>query len=675
MLAAACLVCMAALFGGQAGLDSGPSAVRLGGIGTGWIEWRGSEGFGATALSQNHAYPIAPQRGSFLAVWTKAQGRTTARVLARSSHYGLPCSEKLAPRHAFPFASLASLDDDLPVTVSVELFAPVIPYDVTASSLPAVPIVFTVRNVWRAPVEVAVAVSWETVLGLGGASGLGPFSLRRGITARALPTSAGVAGISFMGPELEDEPVADLRMHNARGSQALLTRFPSPDADVTVCAWDPAADAPRWWNTFKERGSVTEDEASQAGTTRDVAGAVAVRLDMKANETREIPFVIAWHSPRIYDRHGADFRPLYAGRFANAEAVGRFVLEDRGALRALASEWQTRLSRSVAGEAALPKLSVELEEAMCVTQWVAQGEGQAPSAALIGSGEDGADQSLSLERRFRMQSALLALFPELDAADIEWRLATASARRLLQEEDDRLSADVAVLAAAHVRATSNRAWLSAIWPRLREAAIPALGRLAERRASTRTDVEALLDLATLANDADAAAFAAGLGEKSPDSGRVGAHTPSAWDDWRALIGCEWNPERQELVLAPRLGPTQSRLSGPIFLPGYWAWCEWRQLPSRTTVEVRLDRVMPMRVAPRRLGLGPSLTTPLAVRQVTLRLPRRHTIEDVRVAVGGAPTACTARQGEGGRIEVSLDPPVTVGPGDRITVEVMLESGR
>ena len=647
-------------------------SIRLGGIGTGWIEWRGAEGFGTTALSQNYAVPAPPLSGSFLAIWTRAQGRTTARVVGTVSPYGLPCSVKLATEHRYPFATVQCLDEDLPVVVSARLFAPVIPNDLSASSTPAIVIVFTVRNVSRAPVQAAVLASFETALGIGGGVGLAQFQDRQGITPRVHPASEGIAGVSFSGPRIEDKPVADLRMHNARGTQVLLAQSPSPDAEVTACAWNPTAPKPDWWDRFATDGSVRARQPSKEVGPDDLAGAISVRLDLQANETREIPFAIAWHSPRIYDRHGVDAVPPPAVRFADAEAVGRYVLEDRTALAALAAEWQVRLTRSIAGDAALPRLSDELEHAITSTQWTPHGD-RSPAAVVIADAHSAAaDGPMSWELRSQVQDALLALFPALDAADIEARIAAVLTRNLLNEPDDRLAADTLKLVARHYRMTSDRRWVETIWSRLRDAGLPALERQSVAGSLDEETMTAMLDLATVANDSELAARCAEL-KAGARAGTAVQRDASAWYAWSTLIGCMWNEERSVLTLRPRMSASQTRLSGPVFLPGHWAWCEWRQLPARTIADFRLDRIVP-RPNSGRSPVQDAGRGPLLIRQIVLQAPRLNGRGEVRVTVRSGPTAAQAEWQEGGTVVVTLDPAVVLGAGDRITVEMQLDNG-
>ncbi len=662
-----------------AGTQSGP--VRLGGIGTGWIEWLGADGFGCIAVTHNASHPTPPQPGTFAAVWTEADGRSSARLLTRRPAYDLPSATNLDAQAAYPFATLRCSDPALPVLVSMRAFTPLVPHDVWASSMPVVLITFTVRNVSRAPVGVSVAVSWQTTLGTGGSPGLGAFSDRSRVEAAAVPATDGFAGVRFEGPQLVDEPVRDLRIHNARGTQTIVATYPTPDAEVSTASWNAASRRPEWWSGFERDGRVTGETAAGRDGHVHPAGVVSVRLELRANEVRDVNFAVAWHAPRAYvagaggaganssrtDQNVVDIPPPYADRFADALSVARLALEDRASLAALTAEWQAWFERSVVGRPALAGLTEELNEAITSVSWRKGGSGEAePACPAMLVAETAVP--LATDRRLRLQRSLLALFPSLDAGDIEWRLIRSDT-----PHDCRSVSDCAQLVRVHLDATSARGWLNHIWPRLRDTAMPIL-RGSSDCPNRRNGLTAMLDLATLANDADAARECASLlaGAGSSPDGPAGdsPSQPGAWERWHHTMGCSYDPEHQELRLIPAMAVSAVRMAGPVLMPYHWGWCDWRQLPVRTTVEFRVNRMMPMQVRSadpeKRSVQGP----PFEVRRVVMRPPRTIKGGEVRAMVGLTPIRNNAQFMPDGMIEVSFGTSIRLGPGDRLSIEVL-----
>jgi hypothetical protein len=652
------------------GKDQTPAPVRLGGVGTGWIEWLGADGFGRIAVTDDRSHPAPPQPGTFMALWTDAGGTLSARVLASRSAYGLPCAERVASAEArYPFARVTWSSPDMPVAMSMRAFSPLVPHDVASSTVPVVVIQFQVRNVSRATVRASVALSWQSTLGVGGAPGLGPFANRSRVKATIMPVSGSAAGVRFDGPELADEPVQDLRIYNARGSQTVMAAYPTPEAEIASATWNARDHAPSWWKRFSAEGTVDGQAGPGDEATVHPACVVAVRLDLRAGEARDIAFALAWHCPRAYEADGSEVALPCSTRFADAVAVARYALEDRTALAALSEEWQTWLDRSVAGRSAIADLSQELENAVTLATWRARpaGPNDGANLALLDADPRNATALPSPPVRQRMQQALLALFPEIDAADLDWRLDRVT------ESDVAGAEECALLLAAHWRAVADRGWLDDVWPRIKKSLLPALeGKEGRSLAAAR---RSLLDLAVTMNDTEAAELLAAPGfsegQRQINAAEAGSAN-GAWARWQQTMGCSYERPKMELRLAPVVGGSVVRLAGPVFMPACWAWCDWRQRPLITAVEFHVDRMVPCaRIGPaaqRRKAGG----EPFEVRRIVLQPPRRQVQGNVRVFLNKGPVAYSARFEPDGQVEIVFDEPIRLGAGDRLLLEVLRE---
>ena len=112
----------------------------------------------------DHNYAFPPQPSSPLeqgfAVEIASGGQRQVRVLDRTGFSNVTfCGE-------YPIGYVEYRDPQSPVAVSLEAFSPHVPLDVSASSLPATVMRYTVRNTSAAKVEVQLAGWLENAVGL-----------------------------------------------------------------------------------------------------------------------------------------------------------------------------------------------------------------------------------------------------------------------------------------------------------------------------------------------------------------------------------------------------------------------------------------------------------------------------------------------------------------------------
>jgi uncharacterized protein (DUF608 family) len=297
-------------------------------------------------INNNWTQPTGDLKGCFAAIWTSAAGRSQAMVLKLKSEYGLPAVGAIDYRGIFPQALLDFPDMRLPVSLSLRALSPLVPHDVKSSALPAAVFVFTVTNDSRAPVEVSLAFSWENFLGVGGSVGKGPFYERTGNTVHPIPAKDGIFGMRLASPTRQGADPPDRSRYNARGNYALLAQPPTQDTVVTLGGWNALDGSPGWWEEFAKEGIVGGTASLGVEGSVHPAAVVAMKVVLKERETRELAFVVAWYTPRLYTDSGAEYGHIYEKTFDDANAVGRYALENRLSLRALTEEWQNRLLRS-----------------------------------------------------------------------------------------------------------------------------------------------------------------------------------------------------------------------------------------------------------------------------------------------------------------------------------------
>lgn len=322
------------------------AGVPLGGIGCGTFEIRTDGTISHATINNNWDAPTSDLPGCFAALWTNAGGRILARVLTLKSTYGLPSIAKIDYRGLFPQVFIDYRDPALPVDLSLRAYSPLIPHDVMNSALPVALFVFTIRNESRAPVEAAIAFSWENFLGVGGSVTTGRFADRTGNRVEPIPYEEGIFGLRFTTPPAPSTPPPNRLHFNARGEYALLAQPPTKETLVTTADWNVLDKTPSWWAGFARNGTVEGSVGSGREGKIHPAGVLVLKVALRAGEERQIPFVIAWYTSAHYILSGREYGHLYQKAFADAVQVARYALENRLNLLVLTEEWQTYLLRS-----------------------------------------------------------------------------------------------------------------------------------------------------------------------------------------------------------------------------------------------------------------------------------------------------------------------------------------
>ncbi len=322
------------------------SGVPLGGIGCGTFQLMTDGAISRATINNNWNRPTDDLNGCFAAVWTSAGGRIDARALSLKSPYGLPGVAAVDYLGLFPQAYLQYPDARLPVSVSLRAYSPLVPQDLMSSTMPVALFVFSIKNEARAPVEAGIALSWENFIGVGGTASKGAFADRSGNTVTPIPQAEGVFGLRMAGP---DRPASDPPTrfyYNAQGSYALMAQPTTPDTVVTTAGWNALDKTPDWWGKFAAGGTVQGSADKGREGTVHPAGVIALKVSLKAGETRDLPFAVAWYTPRLYTLDGSEYGHFYQKIFQDAAGVGRFALQNRLSLAALTDEWQNRFLRS-----------------------------------------------------------------------------------------------------------------------------------------------------------------------------------------------------------------------------------------------------------------------------------------------------------------------------------------
>ena len=157
----------------------------LGGIGTGVVSLGGRGNLHDWEIVNRPAKGFDLEQ-TFFALYTKsADGRKTAHALegiippadyegargATIPNHGLPRFRDCSFEAAYPFGQVNLSDDDVPLTVQLQAFNPLIPADSDNSGIPVAILRFVLRNDTDADIEASVCGSLQNFIGADGNSG------------------------------------------------------------------------------------------------------------------------------------------------------------------------------------------------------------------------------------------------------------------------------------------------------------------------------------------------------------------------------------------------------------------------------------------------------------------------------------------------------------------------
>jgi uncharacterized protein (DUF608 family) len=428
------------------------SGVPLGGIGVGAFQAMTDGAIARLPRSGEPESVSGDAPACFGAVWTRVQGKTTARVMALRSAYGLPVMSALDFDGLYPQTYQRYPGAALPLELSLRTYSPLIPFDLKNSTLPTTTFVFHLRNPSPVAVETAVALSPQE-------------SATAVSQVAALPAEQGFFGLrlsSTLGAPGANRP---------DGSEMTLMAYPPRrDAVVTRAAWNPAEARPAWWNSFAAEGQVPDFAGGTTVPGAHAAGVVVVHLSVKPGATIDVPFAVAWTSPHRYAPSGEDLGYYYQLAFSDSRAVARYALDNWSTLTSLTDEWQKRLlganlplwmSRRLINSAApLSTAALHTRDG----RFVWHGEDGAPDLPLTAPPRETLPQK---EARLGAFSLLVALFPALAAQEVRHAGSQIALHAGPPEPD--AAADYTLLLAQYALWTNDSALLRREYTHLRRA--------------------------------------------------------------------------------------------------------------------------------------------------------------------------------------------------------------
>lgn len=328
----------------------------LGGIGTGTISLAGNGGlvdweiFNTPAIGHT---PLANDVASgFLIRTEEADGKVSARLLegpidtslyeggegCKAPNHAFPRFRECQFKVAYPLAQVELKDSTMPVTARLEAMNPLVQGDAELSGIPAVLFRWQISNVTTKPVKVSV-------MGLL----VNPTSEASFQYTEKRPLNLdAVQGKDLVGVQIAavDQAVVD----NTRGE--VVMAVPAREGRVSFgqrisdSGWMVRFD--KYWKQFIALGRAADFIDSAWGNSLLPMMSLSVEVEIQPNETRAIPFVIAWRYPHRPSWTMCGYRDIpVRGAFDSARDVGNF--------------YATRYSSAFAAAEALMKDLPQLE--------------------------------------------------------------------------------------------------------------------------------------------------------------------------------------------------------------------------------------------------------------------------------------------------------------------------
>lgn len=255
----------------------------VGGIGTGVIHINGYGELYAWQIFNNFPYAHLPH--SFFAIRTcveDAQPKVRALQARDIGPFRGMRNVKFSGEYPFGWWMF---EDDIGVSVTMEVFNPLIPLETRDSSIPCAIFNFTVTNDGKKTADVAILASLQNAIGFNGAGQI----KRRSFD--------GYGGNQNFVKRIDEATL--IHMTSTLSKDAItygdMVLMALSEEATAVASWD---DIEKLHDDFATDGRL--DVKAEAGPTKSgetIDGAIAITAKLKPKEQRTFTFVITWHFP------------------------------------------------------------------------------------------------------------------------------------------------------------------------------------------------------------------------------------------------------------------------------------------------------------------------------------------------------------------------------------------
>ena len=390
-------------------------AFPLGGIGAGSLSIGADAQLGQWQIfNAVNQQAIVPDSG--FSLWAQTEGKPP---IARQLHGPPsnpwkphpPCLGQVHMRGQYPIAELDFPGSPLPLQTRLTAYSPFIPHNEKDSGLPVAVFTFTLTNRTKRTVRATLLSTLQNAVGFSGIGLImGAANAGYGGNRNRQMTLAGTTALRMDNRSLaEDSP-----LHGSMAMAAL-----TPRAQVLAQYDDHWA----MWHAFANAGRLPKIKTERPSPPgRTWYGALAVPMNLKPGQQRQVTFLIAWHFPNrmneaVLDQHAPGGRAgprvgnMYNNWFDNAGGVVRYVHRHFERL-----EQQTMLFRQCFYNATLPEAVLDRVGSQIATirsqtcQWHESGF----FGGYEGCGELAGCCPMNCTHVWNYEHTLAFLFPQLE---------------------------------------------------------------------------------------------------------------------------------------------------------------------------------------------------------------------------------------------------------------------
>lgn len=336
---------------------------------------------------------------------------------------GLPRLEHSTFRGEYPIATVEFHDARLPVNVTLTAFSPLVPLHPNDSGIPAAMLRYAVHNPGPTAVDVSIAGSLASPVGVVGRDWSG-FPEYAGVPSVGWRDEQGIRGLTY-GTDL-------VPYHPSHGSAALVTTATAHQVSATPCwtlnRWHDGVQ--QFWDTFRSTGQVAPSDLPRDPTWSARhglrVGSLAITQVVPAGESREFEFVLAWYQGnRVRAWNGISGLPStnadqivrnhYAARYSDAWQVAADLVARLPELEGATREFHRALFESSLPGEVIDAVSATLVVARSTTCFVLEdGTPDGQFAAWEGSLEQRGSCEGTCTHVWNYAQSLAYLFPSLE---------------------------------------------------------------------------------------------------------------------------------------------------------------------------------------------------------------------------------------------------------------------
>ena len=285
-------------------------ALPIGGIGTGTVSLGGRGNLRDWEIVNRPAKGFAPKH-TFFALFTEAaDGGRTAKALegpidvseyegawgSRVPNHGLPRFRHCRFDAAYPLGQVFLDDPDVPVTVRLQAFNPLVPGDADASGIPVAVLRFTLTNSTSGPVVASICGNLQNFIGTDGENGSPKQNRNVFRTSASSPAVSGVFMSSEAVPAAAEQWGTIALVATSTEGVSYRTSWANfQDIAPFSPVWQAAEELLPYWDEFSARGEVTERPGESPGDAP--MASLCVRRSLPSHGGADVTFLLTWHFP------------------------------------------------------------------------------------------------------------------------------------------------------------------------------------------------------------------------------------------------------------------------------------------------------------------------------------------------------------------------------------------